>query len=55
MMTLEVQCSKNKTPNLEYNKEILATAGVCLDLIQASDPKYDVKGCIKGDAWFGSA
>jgi hypothetical protein len=28
--------------------------GVCLRLIQASDPKDDVKECIKGDAWFGS-
>jgi hypothetical protein len=55
MMTLEIQHSKNKTPNLKYNNDLGAMMGVCLHLIQTSEPKDDVKECITGDAWFGSA
>jgi hypothetical protein len=54
MMALEVQRSKKNTPSLMYNKLLGVTTGVCLRLLEHSDPKDGVKECIKGDAWFGS-
>jgi hypothetical protein len=55
LMTLEIRRAKEHIPKQKYNRELGATAGVCLRLAESVDPKDGVKEYIKGDAWFGSA
>jgi hypothetical protein len=54
LVTLEIQRAKEHTQKQKYNKYCGATKGVCLRLVEAADPKYGLKECIKGDSWFGS-